>query len=334
MATFRKTTRGWQAQVCVTGYRKAKAFETKSEARRWAAAQELGKHGQIPLEGRMTLLEAAAVRDRARKAPAAAKTACTIRASGLAEKKLCAISARDIEACRDRLLERMTPVSASRYLADVKAVLSWAHKKHWIPEDSGRGVTVAGGQKLRDRVPTAQEFEALCQAADWREGELPATLDALTVAAFRMSMLTGMRGGEILAIETSWIDGNVVHLPAAATKARRARDVALGPAAKALLDLIVGLGVRPRVWGLSGSAKIEHFGEIRARAGLGEVIDSEGRVVREALHFHDARAFFVTWCAQHGVGIAECCRQVGHASTKMLMRYYRGSAADLASKLL
>lgn len=334
MATYKKTTKGWQAQVCVSGYRKAKTFSTKTEARRWAAAQELAQHGEIPPEGRMTLLEAAVMRERLRRAPAAAKTECTIRGSGLSEKKLCAITARDIESCRDKLQERMTPVSASRYLADVKAVLSWAHKKHWIPEDPGRGVTVAGAQKQRDRVPTAEEFDALCVAAGWREGELPETLDALTVAAFRMSMLTGMRGGEILAIEQSWIDGSVIHLPAAATKARRARDVALGPAAKRLLDMIVGMGFRPRVWGLSASAKIEHFGDIRARAGLGEVIDSEGRVVREALHFHDARAYFVTWCAQHGVGIAECCRQVGHSSTKMLMRYYRGSAADLVAKLL
>lgn len=40
----------------------------------------------------------------------------------------------------------------------------------------------------------------------------------LAVAAFLFSCQTGMRAGELLKIEYSWIDDNVLHVPAEATK--------------------------------------------------------------------------------------------------------------------
>ena len=40
MATFLKRGDKWQAQTCIRGRRKAKTFDTKAEARRWAVAQE------------------------------------------------------------------------------------------------------------------------------------------------------------------------------------------------------------------------------------------------------------------------------------------------------
>ena len=333
MPSIIKRGEGWQAQVCVSGFRRAKTFATKTEARRWAAAQESARHAPIPPEGRMTLAKAAERYDRERRAPGNSPTGKHIRYSGLADQQICNISVRAIENCRDQWISETSPQTAARYLNSLKGVLSWAKKKRWIPENPGRGVTVSGAIKLRERVPTESDFEALCEVAGWHEGEIPKSSRALVLAAFRLSMLTGMRGGEILAIEPEWIDGAVIRLPAEATKSRRSREVALGPAAQALLKSVMALGLRPRVFGVSGSAKQAAFVAMREKAGLGDVKDSEGRIVREALHFHDARAYFVTWCSQHGIGIAECCRQVGHSSTKMLMRYYRGAASDLAAKL-
>lgn len=334
MSSIIKRGEGWQAQVCVSGFRRAKTFPTKSEARRWAAAQESARHAPIPPEGRMTLAQAADRYDRERRAPSGSPTGKHVRYSGLEDQQICNISVRAVEASRDHWLAEATPQTAARYLNSLKGVLSWAKKKRWIPENPGRGVTVSGAIKLRERVPTQADFEALCDAAGWHEGEVPKSSRALVLAAFRLSMLTGMRGGEILAIEPEWIDGAVLRLPAEATKSRRSREVALGPSAQALLNSVLSLGFRPRIFGIRNGVKQAAFVAMREKAGLGETRDSEGRVVREALHFHDARAYFVTWCAQHGVGIAECCRQVGHSSTKMLMRYYRGAASDLAAKLM
>ena len=49
MATFLKRGDKWQAQTCIRSRRKAKTFDTKAEARRWALAQEAAdKSGFIP----------------------------------------------------------------------------------------------------------------------------------------------------------------------------------------------------------------------------------------------------------------------------------------------
>lgn len=251
----------------------------------------------------------------------------------LASKRLCDITRRDVESYRDSLLGRVARPSAARYLADIKTVFSYAVSKHWLKESPAAKVTVKGAVVLRERVPTEEEFHALEEAADWHEGEPPETTAALVVAAFRFAMYTGMRGGEILQIEPAWIDGMVIHLPAAATKTRKGRDVALGSSAVKLLGDVMALGFRPRVFGLTVNTKKERFQALRDAAGLGEVRDSEGRLLKAALHFHDSRAAFVTWAAQNGISIQEACRQVGHTTPAMLMRYYRGAAKDLAGKL-
>lgn len=57
MATFLKRGDKWQAQTCIRGRRKAKTFDTKAEARRWALAQEAAdKSGFIP-ESLMTFAD-------------------------------------------------------------------------------------------------------------------------------------------------------------------------------------------------------------------------------------------------------------------------------------
>lgn len=334
MATIIKRATGWQAQTCVKGVRRARTFATRGEAKRWAAETELAAESGVAAEARKTFSEIAAQAFAARRTGNTAKWGlATMQHSELGGKRLCDITQRDIEAYRDECLARMKRQSAARYLADVKTVFSYAVSKHWLDSSPAAKVTIKDSTPLRDRVPTEEEFHALEDAAGWREGEPPVGSRALTLAAFRFAMLTGMRGGEILQIEPAWIDGDVIHLPAEATKTRKARDVALGPSALRLLGDVMALGFRPRIWGISGEAKKNHFIAMRNAAGLGEVRDSEGRLLKAALHFHDSRAAFVTWAAQNGISIQEACRQVGHTTPAMLMRYYRGAAKDLAGKL-
>lgn len=334
MATIIKRAAGWQAQTCVKGVRRARTFATKGEAKRWAAETELAAETGVAPEARKTFCEIAELAFAARRSGKSARDGLSmLRSCELSGKRICDITQRDVEAYRDSCLARVSRASAARYLADIKTVFSYAVAKHWLERSPAASVTVKGAAVLRDRVPTEEEFHALEDAAGWREGEPPIGSRALVVAAFRFAMLTGMRGGEILKIEPSWIDGAVVHLPAAATKTRKGRDVALGPSAVKLLHDVMALGFRPRVWGIGADAKKDHFVALRNAAGLGEVRDSEGRVLKVALHFHDSRAAFVAWAAQNGISIQEACRQVGHTTPAMLMRYYRGAAKDLAGKL-
>ena len=93
------------------------------------------------------------------------------------------------------------------------------------------------------------------------------------------------------------------------------------------------------MFGLAHATREALWGKIRDKAGLGAVRDSKGRVIREALRFHDGRATFATWAAMPGpdgaprMDVLALARQLGHRDLKMLQRYYRPTAAQLASRL-
>lgn len=57
------------------------------------------------------------------------------------------------------------------------------------------------------------------------------------------SCQTGMRAGELLKIEYSWIGDNVLHVPAEATKTLSRRDVALSARAREILKLVMELSM-------------------------------------------------------------------------------------------
>ena len=150
-----------------------------------------------------------------------------------------------------------------------------------------------------------------------------------------------MRAGEILAIEESWIDGRVIHLPKEATKTESKRDVALSKEALRILDLVrQSGGGRVLFSNLPSSNRDALWRKIRDRAGLGPVFDSKGRLIKEGLNFHDSRATFATWAASPDpktgaprLGLLALARQTGHKNLKMLQRYYRASAKDVALML-
>lgn len=333
MAAIIKRHGGYQAQTCVRGKRRAKTFRTRAEARRWASEIEAMAEAEMPAESRKTLREVTGEAFARNPHRSRLMAISVVEASGLADQQICNLSKKDITEYRDRIAERIAPGSANRFLVCIRSALAYAVKKGWLHENPAQDTSLKVRPELRERVPSEDEYRRLESAAGWHEGEVPQSAQALVIAAFRFAMLTGMRGGEILAIERAWIDDRVIHLPAEATKSRRARDVALGDGAMRILESVLKLGFAPRIWGISAPQKSSWFVRMREIARLGELRDSEGRVIRQALHFHDSRAAFVTWCAQNGISIAECCRQVGHTSTAMLMRYYRGTADELAEKL-
>lgn len=195
----------------------------------------------------------------------------------------------------------------------------------------------------RERVASEEEQEAIILASGWDGKTPPLNSTQLSALAFIFSCRTGMRAGEILAIEESWIDGNVIHLPAPATKTNSRRDVALSSDAKRLLNLVIETkkSDSPRVFSrLSDTRRDALWRKLRDRAGLNEVRDSAGNVIIEGLNFHDGRATFATWAASPDpetgaprLDVLALARQTGHKNLKMLMKYYRASAEDIAKRL-
>ncbi len=80
--------------------------------------------------------------------------------------------------------------------------------------------------------------------------------------------------------------------------------------------------------------------KVRDRAGLSAIKDSSGNVIKEGLNFHDGRATFATWAASPNpktgaprLDVLALARQTGHRDLKMLQKYYRETAQEIARRL-
>nr|DAW09000.1 MAG TPA: Integrase [Caudoviricetes sp.] len=192
----------------------------------------------------------------------------------------------------------------------------------------------------RERVASDRELEMIKQASGWDGKSIPRNSTQTVAAAFIFACRTGMRLGEIIQLEEAWIDDRVIRLPKEATKTEAARDVAMPTEALIILNLVRAKGNAPRIFGLAPETASAIWRKIRNRAGLGPVTDSEGRLIKEGLNFHDSRATFATWAASPNpktgaprLDVLALARQTGHKNLAMLQRYYRPSAEDIAKRL-
>lgn len=163
-----------------------------------------------------------------------------------AQKKIQEIKRNDFQSFVDARLseksaktgETISPGTVRREIVLLSSVFNWAKKKQLITENPCRGLDMPKEPEHRERVASSEDIEKLLLASGW-DGETPPVNDMQTaIAAFLFSCKTGMRSGEILALEEAWIENDrVIHLPAASTKTASKRDVALGTEAQRILNL-------------------------------------------------------------------------------------------------
>ena len=235
--------------------------------------------------------------------------------------------------------EQISSATLIREFATLSAVFHWAIDRGFMLDSPVRGVHLPKAPEHRERVATAEDIERLLTVSGWDMKTPPENSSQLVIAAFLFSCRTGMRAGEILKIEEAWIEDKVIHLPASATKTNTKRDVAIGKDAMKILNL-VRQARGAELFSMRDNTRDELFRRMRERAGLGIVRDSKGNVIREALHFHDGRATFATWAASPDprtgaprLDVMALARQTGHRDLKMLMRYYRQTAQEIAERL-
>ena len=258
----------------------------------------------------------------------------------LAEIKLQALKVQDFEAFASRRLtvistrtgRALTRGTLSRDLNVLSAVLHWCVRRGYISAYPMEGFRWPAPEPHRERVATDEEIEKLCLVAGWEPTVVPANSTQMTAAAFCLACETGMRAGEILAIEGTWISGRVLTLPAAVTKTQQPRRIPLSMRAVEILGLVAAAGNSPKIFGLGTSTREALWNKLRNKAGLGEVRDAAGHVIKEALRFHDGRATFCTRAAKK-ISVMDLARITGHRDLKMLMKYYRPTAEELADKL-
>lgn len=240
-----------------------------------------------------------------------------------------------------KFIGTLAPATAHKEIQTLSAVFNAAVKAGLISKNPCVGVVLPKPAEHRERTASEEDIQVLLAASGWDGKSVPLGKVQLTMAAFLLACKTGMRSGEILRIEEAWIDGCVIHIPHEATKTDSRRDVALSSEAMRILDLVRKRGDVPLIFGgVSDATRDALFRKVRDRAGLGPVVDSEGRIIKEGLNFHDSRATFATWAASPDpktgaprLDVLALARQTGHKNLKMLQRYYRASAENIAKRL-
>ena len=226
--------------------------------------------------------------------------------SALRKRRVADIVRRDIE----QLVKAMPGTTRNRVLAFLSRLFSLFEIWEWRPQNSNpvRGIERAREQ-ARDRVLSPTELSALAKSLNNAESANPAP-----VAAIRFATLTGLRIGEVLAMQWKHIDfeGGRLLLPETKT-GRRYHDLPTSA-----LEILVALPrINEWVFTVGRDAPVtyrtvrKHFAEVASKAGL------------EDVRLHDLRRTVMTQAASAGIGAYVLRDLLGHKSTVMADRYIR-----------
>lgn len=303
MPTYRKRGDTWRVEVSRQGVRRSATFPSKQAAVAWAARQESeimgGIRGEVP---NLTVKELL-TRYETEVSPAkkgARWEGVRLQAMGrdrLAQVKLRTLDAPHVADWQRRRLQAVSSASVRRERNLLNNVFEIARKEwRWLRKNPFEGVRRPKDGKPRTRIATDAEVAKLIEKAS------PAM--ARTIA---FALETGMRAGEIAALTE--IRGQVAYL--ADTKNGEAREVPLSSKAA-------------EAWGegieLSAGSISALFAELCKTAGI------------VGLTFHDLRATAITRLSRK-LDALQLAKMIGHKNPKMLMIYYRESAADIAKRL-
>jgi integrase len=329
MATIRKLRGRWQAAVRRKGMKpRAKSFDTKVEAERWAREleTEVDRFGRAsdtrPAENITLGALLARYRDEVSPAKRGAQQEIQ-RISVLVRHDIChrtlaGLSSADVANYRDERMKSVAPSTVVRELAIISHAIEvaqreWGYHLAFNPVKRVRRPTVANA---RSRRLEGKEEQRLLNACD--TGRTPCLKSLLIVA-----IETGMRRGELLSL--TWADINlqerVAHLEL--TKNGSSRDVPLSvratEALKAVHHETIGQDHRP--FPLTEGALEQAWSRLKARAGV------------QGLRFHDLRHEAISRLFEKSLNVVEVSAISGHKEMRMLSRYTHLRAADLVARI-
>lgn len=329
MAYARRVKNGWRIEVQRNGVRKSRTFETKAAATLWAASEESEilavKRGAIPRKTFAETLER--YRDTIsigkKGGPWEAKriNAFLRDFAAIAEKPLTSIDVRDLAEWRDKRLLLVTKGSVQRDINVLSNVFTIARTEwKWCKESPFIGLRAPGENPPRQRRILPSEIKRILRWLGHVAGQEPKTKMAQVAFAFLISLRTGMRAGEVLALNQKRIDrqtrsASVPHKTEHLTG--RPRVVPLTRHAMRLLNLFD----RGFAWTVTSASLDALFRKAR-----------DALLIRD-LHFHDARADALTRFARK-VDVMQLARISGHKDLRILMEhYYRITPAEIAANL-
>jgi integrase len=232
----------------------------------------------------------------------------------ICSRRLSELRTDDFAAYRDQMLRTIKPTSLKRYLDPVHNLFEVARHEWGLP--------------LRDNPLNRLKLKAPSQRRERRllNGEWERILEAARLCRnvsiepiIRLALATGMRRGEILAVEDNQIDLGRRSLLIRKTKNGHARTIPLTAEAVCILEQL--LGSRGRLFPITKNGFRLAWERLRKRAKL---ID---------FHFHDLRHEAISRFFELGLNPAEVALISGHRDIRQLFRYTHPQRASIIDKL-
>ena len=226
----------------------------------------------------------------------------------LGERKIADVVRQHVE----RMIEPLPRVQRNRTMALTSRLFTLFESWGWRPQHTNpvRGIERAR-EEPRDRVLTPSELAALARALNDMVEKYPAS-----VAAIRFAAVTGLRIGEVLAIQWDHVDLESGRVTLPETKTGR-RVHHLPAPALAILQAMPRINDNAWAFTTGRSSHVtyrtarKHFGEAAAAAGLPDV------------RLHDLRRTLMTAAAASGIGSHVLRDLLGHKTTEIADRYVR-----------
>jgi integrase len=330
VATIRKLRGRWQAQVRRKGMApRAKSFDQKSDAEKWARSleTELDRCGALPdtkVAEATTLAQILTryrdeVSPRKRSAVSEVARINAILRRDICHRTLALLTTSDVAQYREARLRTVAAATVTRELNTISHAVDTATRDWgiYLPRNPCKLVRRPSAPRGRDRRLLPGEEARLLAAVDHGRNIYLRPLIVLAIE-------TGMRRGELLGLEWKDVDLEIGVAHLQLTKNGEARSVPLSIRARRVLQSLRDERTdtsEARPLPTTASAVAQAWGHLRVRAGMPD------------LHFHDLRHEAVSRLFERGLNIMEVASISGHKELSMLKRYTHLRAVDLVAKL-
>jgi integrase len=300
MGSIRKRGDKYFAEVCINRKRQGKTFRLKTQAKAWIS--EVEDNG---FSSNMKLIE---LLDRYLDEVSTSKKGYkwekdrinVLRRHRIASERLSRITATNILDWKNDRLNRVKPASVNREWNLLSAVFSKGVQWELLTKNPMKGVERPDTTKPRKRIFTQDEIESIKE-------ECTPKMSAI----FTLALETGMRLGEICAMQWEDVKDKHVHIPE--TKNGHDREV---PLSKAARDVLPERG-EGSVFNISSDSASTLFRRARIEAGVTDAT------------FHDSRRTALTEMAKR-MPVETLAKISGHRDLRILLNtYYAPTVEDL-----
>lgn len=320
VASISKTATGYRASIYVKGTRDTKCFRTQREANAWASRREteLRNQSDLPAGQSKTFkdaleryLDEVVPKKRGMKAEA-------VRVGRMLHSPyiplfapICKVTESDIALYRDTRLKQVSAGSVLREIGLLSALFEIARVEwRWVERNPVKDVKKPPKPRHRERVISGLEIRKMLRSLDYKGDSVTSKVGQ----AFLLSLMTGMRAGEVCSLKATQDKGD--YLADVGTKTTP-RNVPLSKTARRFIDrLSHGEFIIP----VQSQTLDTIFRRHRQKLGLAGFV------------FHDARHTAATRMAKK-VDVLTLCKIFGWTNPSMAMVYYNPTASEISRRL-